>query len=147
MWYFNEKTGNFAVGNKPTAEIDGVHVEERGWVKIPTRPEPPDDYIFDGSRWIEKPLDIEALKHSFISAIQNLLDRKAQENGYDSILSACSYAGYDNPFRAEGEAYGIWRANCWAYCYEQLALILDSKRVIPTVEDFVLELPILVIGE
>lgn len=143
MWFFNDDTGNFSIGKIPTCEIDGEVVEEKGWRLIPTRPEPPDGYIFDGSRWIEKPLDIEALKHSFISAIQNLLDRKAQENGYDSILSACSYAGYDNPFRAEGEAYGIWRANCWAYCYEQLSLISNGSRLVPSIEEFMMELPIL----
>lgn len=143
MWYFNKNSGNFSVGAIPTVEVDEEIVEEQGWELIPTRPEPHDNYVFDGIEWVEKPLDIEALKHSFISAIQNLLDRKAQENGYDSILSACSYAGYENPFRAEGEAYGIWRANCWAYCYGQLSLISNGSRLVPSIEEFMMELPIL----
>lgn len=77
----------------------------------------------------------------FKSRIQALLDEKAQAKGYDSIVSACSYAGYENPFRAEGEAFGVWRANVWAYGYEQLALIQTGARAIPTVEEFLAELP------
>lgn len=143
LWYFNKDTGNFSVGSIPTKEVNNEIVEEQGWELIPTRPEPYDNYLFDGENWYEKPLDVEALKHNFINAIQNLMDAKAKEKGYDNIVSACSYAGYDNPFRAEGEAYGLWRANCWKYGYEQLALILGGGRDIPTVEAFIQELPLL----
>ena len=33
-----------------------------------------------------------------IEAVQNMLDNAAKAKGYDSILSACSYAAYPNPF-------------------------------------------------
>lgn len=83
----------------------------------------------------------EQIVQSFKSRIQALLDEKAQAKGYDSIVSACSYAGYANPFRVEGEAFGVWRANVWAYGYEQLALIEAGSRETPTVEEFLAELP------
>ena len=143
MWYFNKDSGNFAVGLIPTVEVDGETVEEQGWELIQTRPEPHDNYVFDGIEWVEKPLNIEALKQSYTTAIQNHMDTKAKLRGYDNIVSACSYAGYENPFRAEGEAYGVWRANCWKYAYEQLALIFGGSRQIPTVEAFIQELPLL----
>ena len=143
MWYFNKDNGNFSVGSIPTIEVDGQMVEEQGWELIPTRPEPHDNYVFDGEEWVEKPLDTETLKQSYTAAIQTHMDAKAKLRGYDNIVSACSYAGYENPFRAEGEAYGMWRASCWKYAYEQLALILSGSREIPTVEAFIQELPLL----
>ena len=59
--------------------------------------------------------NLEELTALFKEKTQELLDAKAREKGYDDILSACSYAGYDNDFRAEGEAFGIWRARVWKY--------------------------------
>lgn len=94
-------------------------------------------------QWELLPYSTEEIKQSYTDAIQNHMDAKAQEKNYDNIVSACSYAGYDNPFRAEGEAYGMWRASCWKYAYEQLALILGGSIEIPTVEAFIQELPLL----
>jgi len=54
MWYYNEEQGNFSVGSIPTKEVEGVIEEESGWVLIDTRPEPHDNYVFEGSSWIQK---------------------------------------------------------------------------------------------
>jgi len=54
MWYYNKETGNFSVGSIPTKEVDGGIEEDSGWVQIADRPEPYDDYIFDGSYWVQK---------------------------------------------------------------------------------------------
>lgn len=93
--------------------------------------------------WELRAIDIEMLKQNYTQAIQMLMNTKAKEKGYDNIISACSYAGYDNPFRAEGETYGVWRVQCWKYAYAQLALILDGGRAMPSVEEFIAELPLL----
>lgn len=87
----------------------------------------------------------EELKALFITSVQNLLDTKAEERGYDNIVSACSYAGYNNPFRAEGEAYGIWRANCWQVGYQILAEVEAGTRPMPTIEEVLAEMPLLVL--
>ena len=87
----------------------------------------------------------EELKSLFIASIQNLLDSKAQEKNYDNILSACSYAGYDNPFRAEGEAYGTWRASCWQIGYQILSEVEAGTRPMPTIEEALADMPELVL--
>ena len=87
----------------------------------------------------------EELKALFISSIQNLFDSKAKEKDYDSILSACSYAGYDNPFRAEGEAYGVWRADCWQVGYQILAEVEAGTKPMLTIEEVLAEMPELVL--
>ncbi len=74
-------------------------------------------------------------------AIQAKLDKEARAKGYDSILSACSYAGYTNPFQAEGQAFIQWRGSVWKYCYDQLAEIEAGNRSEPTLDEFLAELP------
>lgn len=89
--------------------------------------------------------ELKAVKDMFVNAIQNMLDSKAKEKGYDSIVSVCSYAGYENTFKAEGEAYGIWRALCWQTGYLILANVEVGTRQMPTVEEVLSELPELVL--
>jgi len=55
-------------------------------------------------------------------AVQSHLDSTAQASGYDSILTAITYAG--SPvlkFNGEGIAFRDWRAQCWDTCYQLLA--------------------------
>lgn len=76
--------------------------------------------------------------------IQTHLDSKAREKGYENILSACSYAGHTNPFQAEGQAFVSWRGNVWAYCYQELEKVQAGTRAEPTVDEFILELPVFI---
>ncbi|WP_103567421.1 hypothetical protein [Campylobacter concisus] len=86
--------------------------------------------------------NLEELTALFKEKTQQLLDAKAREKGYDDILSACSYAGYDNDFRAEGEAFGIWRAKVWKYGYGLLNAIAEGKHKMPKSFDEILaEMP------
>lgn len=88
--------------------------------------------------------NLEELTALFKEKTQQLLDAKAREKGYDDILSACSYAGYDNDFRAEGEAFGIWRAKVWKYGYGLLNAIAEGKHKMPKSFDEILaEMPTL----
>ena len=88
--------------------------------------------------------NLEELTALFKEKTQELLDAKAREKGYDDILSACSYAGCDNDFRAEGEAFGIWRAKVWKYGYGLLNAIAEGKHKMPKSFDEILaEMPTL----
>lgn len=78
---------------------------------------------------VQKSLD--DLEKAFKVLVQGILDTKAKEHGYDSIVSACSYAGYDNEFRTEGEKFGVWRAHIWQWGYALLADIKAGKKAIP----------------
>lgn len=75
-------------------------------------------------------------------AVQAHLDAAAQALGYDNILSACSYAGYINPFQAEGQSFVSWRGAVWDYCYAQLAAVQAGSRTQPTVDELISELPV-----
>lgn len=84
----------------------------------------------------EEPPSIEeimiTLEYEFKTTVQNILDTKAKERGYDNIVSAVSYAGYENPFRAQAEAYGKWRANVWSWGYALLGKIQSGEIDITT---------------
>lgn len=78
----------------------------------------------------------------FKKVVQGILDTKARSKGYDDIVSACSYAGYENEFRAEGEAFGVWRAKCWRWGYDLLERYKDTPtKKIPSIEEMLKTMP------
>lgn len=91
---------------------------------------------------------VEALlqkQHELETFVQNLLDSKARERGYDNILSACTYASSNvAKFRAEAQACIEWRDTTWSQCYSILSDVLTGVRPIPTREELQAELPLMV---
>ncbi|AQW81365.1 hypothetical protein CPIN17260_1076 [Campylobacter pinnipediorum subsp. pinnipediorum] len=83
----------------------------------------------------------EKLIQEFKDRVQAHLDEKAQEYGYDNIVSACSYAGYENEFKEEGEAFGRWRAKVWKMGYELLATLgsVDLNKI--NLDEVIKDLP------
>lgn len=74
-------------------------------------------------------------------AVQAMLDARAQQSGYDGILSAASYAGESTgAFAAEGAAFQTWRSAVWAACYAALGSHGEGDPL-PTMASFLAELP------
>lgn len=88
-----------------------------------------------------KPQALDVLKKRKAALVQKVLDSKAKENGYDSILSAVSYAALpQGPFYQESVKFLQWRDACWVTCFA----LLDSMgkiEDIPSDEEFVALLP------
>ena len=85
---------------------------------------------------------LASTKSQLISAIQSMLDEKAKERGYDSILSLCTYATSPNKkFADEGQAGVSWRDEVWAKGFTILADVEGGERAIPTVDELLAELP------
>lgn len=84
----------------------------------------------------------EKLTAQFTKAVQKWMDAKAQERGYDNIISACTYAdSTDEKFAAEGKAAKQWRDKVWRHCYDVVAQVVSGNRDIPTVSELLAELP------
>lgn len=85
----------------------------------------------------------------FEQAVQAKLNEAAIAARYDSIATAVSYAGEPAvpKFQKDGIAFRAWRSLVWAYAYEQLSLVLACGREQPTIEAFLLELPVLELPE
>lgn len=98
---------------------------------------------------IPEPLDPAVLlaqaQATYTAAAQALLDRAAQERGYDGVLSLCSYATSTNPrFAAEAAAGVAWRDAVWARGYEVLAQVEAGEMAPPTQDEFLAMLPTIV---
>lgn len=72
---------------------------------------------------------------------QEYLNTKAKELRYNDIVSARSYAGYDNAFQAEALKLSQWSSKCWEVAGQIEQDVLTGKRNMPTVEELISELP------
>ena len=72
------------------------------------------------------------VQSEIVADVQRLLDNWAQVRGYDSILSACTYADSAVPrFAAEGRAARDARDMTWAALWEVLAQVTAGTRPVP----------------
>ena len=84
----------------------------------------------------------EKLTAQFTKAVQKWMDAKAQERGYDNIISACTYVySSDAVFAKEGAAAKEWRDKVWRYCYDVVAQVVSGVRSIPSTSELLAELP------
>jgi hypothetical protein len=79
---------------------------------------------------------MKALEKQYTAQVQEMLDKAAQELGYDSCLSVCSYidTGVEK-FDAEGKQFRRWRSAIWARGYELLDEVKAGARPVPTPEE------------
>lgn len=78
------------------------------------------------------------------SAVQNLLDSRAQEKNYDNGFAIASYANStDTIFHEEANRFIAWRDQCWRECYDILAQFQSGELEMPTVEYVLERLPTL----
>lgn len=72
------------------------------------------------------------------AVIQQVLDATAVSKGYDSILSAVSYASSGHPiYGPEGQQFLDWRDACWAYLFA----VLEQQTPVPSDEELLAGLP------
>lgn len=115
-----------AVEQAPMKQIDGT------WVKVFT----------------VQQLPLETVVNNLTSAIQQRLDAFARERGYDSILSACTYAtsGTDR-FRLDGQTAVAARDDTWVAAHTYMQAVLSGAAPTPTsFEEVVKHLPVLTWG-
>jgi hypothetical protein len=98
---------------------------------------------------IRPPLTFEQKLPLYISNIQNVMDIKAKEYGYDNIFTAVTYA--EEPiipkFQIEGTAFREWRSLVWATCYSILDDYQNGEIQEPSVEDIISQLPVFPLDE
>ena len=130
MGYISSKDGSYYEGDKQYGDID-----------VPQRPSP--SYIWQDG-WVLVPPTPQELLKAIEQAIEKHMDEVAQSKRYDNRDSCRLYAGYVNPFQAEAIAFGQWVAQCWVASNQAQADIANGLRTIPTPEEAVAELPVMV---
>lgn len=79
-----------------------------------------------------------------INLVQALLDSEARKNGYDSILSACSYVSSSvAKFKTEALAFIAWRDAVWSTCYSILDQVESGARIPPSLDQLIGEMPLI----
>lgn len=80
----------------------------------------------------------------FVAEIQRRLDAFARTRGYDSILSAATYAtSAVQRFSVEGRYAVDARDATWAAAYQILDQVKNGERDMPSIDDVISELPLL----
>lgn len=98
---------------------------------------------WDGSRVVDydPPPHIPTIEE-YRTAIQSLIDAKAQEKDYDSGATLASYVNSTiQQWSAEATAFVAWRDAVWAYALAELDKVQSGEREQPTIEAFLAELP------
>jgi hypothetical protein len=126
-----EAVPQFDPENPPQANTYGVPDEVQvGWVK-------------DGDTFIPPPQPtIEEITERYTEAVQDRLDAFARTQGYDGILSACTYVTSSVlKFRLEAEYCVVARDTTWTKCYEVMGAVLAGEQDTPTLEELLEALP------
>ncbi len=121
--------GNIARDNDKLYRID-----EEGNTEELTEAE----YAQVNSKAIEQ--EITAHMDEYMEGIATMLDSKAGEYGFDSILSARSYAGYTNDFQTIAVALGTWATSCWVKA-EELKTAALANNSMPTLDEVISQMP------
>jgi len=69
-----------------------------------------------------------------IDQVAEVLDAGAQKYGFDSILSARSYAGFDNNYQQIGKDLGNWAVSIWVPLEKAIEDIKSGKVDIKDVD-------------
>lgn len=112
----------------PPALVDGVWVEQ--WAVDDLPPE-------------QQQAALANVQNQIVARVQQRLDAFVATRGYDSILSACTYATSPVPrFAAEGQCAVNSRDATWATLYTILAEVQAGTRPVPMgIEDIADDLP------
>lgn len=93
---------------------------------------------------VAAPQTKDEIINRYTALIQQRLDDFARTRGYDSILSACTYATSTTPqFKAEGQRCVELRDATWAKATEIMQAVQSGARSMPTWDELQAELPVL----
>lgn len=77
--------------------------------------------------------------------IQKHIDSVAQEKDFGDGFACASYSSSTNElWQAQALAFISWRDAVWVYSYTEFAKMENSEREVPTIEEFLTELPAMV---
>ncbi len=92
---------------------------------------------------------LDQLVEQFRAAIQSHVDQTARSRDYHDAVTLASYDTESQPradWRADASAFVVWRTEVWTFVYAELdkATAVPPQRAVPTIEEFIAELPAIV---
>jgi hypothetical protein len=114
-----DNTKEYILNSTPTYN-PSTNMWELGWTLVSKSP-------------VQIANELLITKQQYITAVQHRLDSFANSRGYDSILSACTYATSTNPkFSIEGQRCVDLRDATWTTMYEIDANVANGTISQPT---------------
>lgn len=121
--------------------IDNGIYQINKW-EVPNVPQPTVDELLAQGQQHELEVEIATLKLQVAIQIQLLVDTTAQSRSYADGVAVASYANSSNViWKAEAEAFILWRDSVWVYVYTELPKFESGERPLITIEQFMQELP------
>lgn len=76
------------------------------------------------------------------AAVQSHIEQTAKARGYVDAVTCASYSASTVPqWRSDSAAFIAWRDDVWTYVFAQLAAVRSGGRPVPSLADFIAELP------
>lgn len=100
-------------------------------------------WLWDGTTLTPPPVPAPTVE-DYDAALTNHLDATAKTKRYDNRITCALRAGYTGPFQAEGQAFASWMDACNWQAYQVLAGVQSGALTMPTVEEFIADLPAMV---
>ena len=105
--------------------------------------------IYVGGQFVDVQIEpyiptAKEIRKSYSDKLGSVMDAKAQEYGYDGILTAVTYADSTiDKFAQEGKAFKEWRDSVYATGYAYLAEVESGTKTIPATDaDFIKLIPV-----
>lgn len=104
--------------------------------------------MFSSGVWrlVDKPIVNAPVStvEDYDKALTAHLDSTAQQRKYDNRITCALRAGYPGPFQAEGQAFATWMDSCNWQAYQVLSGVESGTLSMPTIEEFISDLPAMV---
>jgi hypothetical protein len=81
---------------------------------------------------------------TYVNALTAHLDTVAQSRNYDNRITCSVRAAYPGPYQAEGAAFGTWMDTVNQLGYQMVANYQAGLIPLPTVEEMIASLPVMV---
>jgi hypothetical protein len=106
-------------------------------------------HIFAGTPTVVVPLPPpppapDEIISQLTTAMEAHYDSVARSNRYYNRTTCLVRAGYPGPYHADGQTFGTWMDTCVQYGYQVEIDAKAGRRAIPTAEQLISELPLMV---
>lgn len=151
MFYYHPELGrmtseilsmNYSVNNENEARALGFYplsMTEPEYNRLTQRAVDKGTKISNGIAYVDwevVPLPLDVMKANLVQSLNQdvakYMDRVAQAKGYDNRITCSMRAGFDGPFKAEGQAFASWMDNCFTIMYQVLYKAEQGEIPIPT---------------
>lgn len=89
------------------------------------------------------PPPTERIIAQYTAALDRHIDDVAHDDQWDNRITCIARAGYPNPWQQRAIAFGTWMDTCYALAYQIMAEVQGGVRQLPSIAEFIAEMPVM----